>query len=90
MSLRLKYLPSTLLAVVLFSSFALSGCAEHSYYRVYDPAHADYHRWDHHEDVYYQRWETETHRDHQEFNKRRPDEQKEYWDWRHSHPDDKR
>jgi hypothetical protein len=38
--------------------------------------------------VYYQQWETDTHRDHRDFRRRKDDEQKEYWTWRHSQDHD--
>ncbi|MGA8540537.1 MAG: hypothetical protein WB566_13615 [Terriglobales bacterium] len=63
-------------------------CAEHHYYRVYDPYYSDYHVWNHDEVVYYNQWATEYHRDpHRDFRKLPPEEQKEYWTWRHSHGD---
>ena len=37
--------------------------------------------------VYYQQWENENQREHRDFRQRSPDEQKEYWSWRHSYPD---
>ena len=78
---------SLLLAAVLATSFAGAAC-EHHAYRVYDPYYTDYHSWDHDEDVYYQRWADETHRDaHRDFRKLRPEEQKDYWTWRHNHGD---
>jgi hypothetical protein len=80
---------SILLALALFSPVLIAGCAAHASYRVYDPDHADYHVWDNDEGVYYQRWEVETHRDHRDFKKRHADEQKEYWNWRHNHHDDR-
>jgi hypothetical protein len=58
---------------------ALTGCA----HRVYDPYYHDYHAWAG-EESYYSQWEHDTHRDHVDFNKRSADEQKQYWDWRHS------
>jgi hypothetical protein len=64
---------------------ALTGCAVHA--RVYDSYHQDYHEWPA-EQSYYVQWETETHRSHEDFKKRNSDEQKEYWDWRHSHDHD--
>jgi len=90
MSRGYRYVSSIILAVALFSPVVFSGCAVRASYRVYDPGHADYHVWGNNEVVYYQRWEVETHRDHQEFKKRHSDEQKEYWTWRHDHHDDKR
>jgi hypothetical protein len=88
MSRKHRYVSSLLLGVVLLSPVVFSGCAERASIRVYDPTYRDYHRWDSHEDVYYQRWEVETHRDHREFRERRTDEQNEYWTWRHNHHDD--
>jgi hypothetical protein len=57
--------------------------------RYYDVEYHDYHRWDEPETVLYLRWETETHRDHQDFGRRKEDEQREYWSWRHKHGDDR-
>ena len=79
-----RYIGSILLAAALVASpVVFSGCAARV--RVYDDDHHDYHRWDHNEVVYYQRWEVDTHRDHRDFDKRSDDEKKEYWNWRHSH-----
>jgi hypothetical protein len=78
-----RYLGSMLLAAALVASLVVfPGCAARG--RVYDDEHRDYHYWND-EGVYYQRWEVETHRDHREFNRRRDDEKREYWNWRHSH-----
>ena len=76
-----------LLTGALAASVAGVAC-EHHYYRVYDPYYTDYHSWDRDEDVYYHRWAAETHRDaNRDFRKLRPEEQKEYWTWRHNHGD---
>jgi hypothetical protein len=72
---------SLLLTAALISTVAISGCAE----RVYDPYYHDYHRWDGHERRYYQQWEVETHRPHEDFAKRSDQEKNQYWQWRHSH-----
>jgi hypothetical protein len=81
-----RYLGSMLLAAALVASLVVfSGCAARG--RVYDDEHRDYHYWNNDEVVYYQRWEVETHRDHRDFNRRRDDERREYWNWRHSHTD---
>lgn len=80
-------LSALLLAAALTSSFAGMAC-EHHPYRVYDPYYTDYHVWNDEEVGYYNRWAVETHRDpHRDFRKINKDEQKEYWTWRHSHPD---
>jgi hypothetical protein len=81
-------LSSLLLAAALASSLAGFACEHHHYYRVYDPYYTDYHVWDNDEVFYYNRWSGETHRDpHREFRKLPPEEQKEYWTWRHNHGD---
>jgi hypothetical protein len=79
-------LASLLLACAFLAPALTTGCATRSY-RVYDPYHNDYHRWNHHEDVYYNQWVLETHRDHRDFRQLDHDQQKQYWDWRHDHHD---
>ena len=81
-----RFLTSALLGAALIAPMVNTGCAENHYYRVDDPYYHDSHRWDHDEDAAYHRWETETHRDHREYRQRNGDDQKAYWDWRHSHP----
>jgi hypothetical protein len=81
-------LSSLLLAAALTSSLAGIACEHHHYYRVYDPYYTDYHTWNDDEIVYYRRWADETHRDpHRDFRRLPPEEQKEYWTWRHNHGD---
>jgi hypothetical protein len=89
MSRGLHPLSSLVLAAALTSSFAGMACSEHHHsYRVYDPYYTDYHEWNSDEVVYYNRWADETHRDaHRDFRKLPPEEQKEYWTWRHNHAD---
>ncbi|MGA2335946.1 MAG: hypothetical protein WBQ19_20095 [Terriglobales bacterium] len=74
-----------LLAAILASPVLITGCATHV--RYYDPYYNDYHAWNHHEVVYYNQWEHDTHREHQDFNKRSDAEKKEYWTWRHNQND---
>ncbi|HUJ30974.1 MAG TPA: hypothetical protein VLY23_06810 [Candidatus Acidoferrum sp.] len=82
-----RYLGSILLVAALMGPpVILSGCAARV--RVYDPEYHDYHHWDHHEVVYYQQWEVDTHRNHVDFDHRSADEQNEYWKWRHAHDHD--
>ncbi|HTS12958.1 MAG TPA: hypothetical protein VMH00_12640 [Candidatus Limnocylindrales bacterium] len=83
LKMRRMFTSLLLAAALIGPPVLLSGCAARV--RVYDQYHHDYHRWDHHETVVYQQWEVETHRPHQDFNHRSAEEQKEYWDWRHSH-----
>jgi hypothetical protein len=81
---------SLLLGIAFLLPLATVGCAEHHYYRVYDPVDNNYHRWDSHEQVYYHQWAVETHRDtDRDYRKLDKDDQKQYWDWRHHHAKDK-
>jgi len=56
-----------LLAAVMAVPVLSTGCS--AQVRVYDPYYHDYHAWAG-ETTYYAQWETNTHRDHQDFNKR--------------------
>jgi hypothetical protein len=77
-------------AVTLSLLVALTGvtlgaaCAPHRYY---DPYYSDYHPWDRDEMGYYTRWEYETRRPHEYFERRSRGEQREYYSWRHEHGD---
>jgi hypothetical protein len=82
-----RYLSSMLLAAAFFAPVLTTGCGDRPY-RAYDPYYNDYHRWDRHENVYYQQWVVENHRDNRDFRRLDHDQQKQYWDWRHSHHDD--
>lgn len=55
--------------------------------RVYDRDHRDYHNWDDREDHAYRRYLGERHREYVEYNHQNRKEQRNYWNWRHSHPD---
>jgi hypothetical protein len=86
MNLASRWLSSLLLGAALISPLIIASCTVRA--RVYDPYYHDYHRWDDHETVYYNQWVTENHRENRDFHKLNKDEQKQYWDWRHSHGDD--
>lgn len=88
MNSRSRFVRPLLLAAALASSVLSTACAEHHHYRVYDPYYSDYHVWNHDEVVYYNQWTRENHRDsNRDFRKLPPEEQKEYFNWRHSHGD---
>jgi hypothetical protein len=55
--------------------------------RVYDKDHKDYHNWDAHENAAWGRFIVENHRKDHEYAHADKKEQREYWNWRHSHPD---
>jgi hypothetical protein len=51
----------------------------------HNPYYSDYHVWNDSEVGHYQQWSRENHRDSgRDFRKLPPEEQKEYWTWRHS------
>jgi hypothetical protein len=87
MRFNTRWLGALLMAVATITPVVLTGCAEHHTVRVYDLYYNDYHYWDDHEVVYYRQWVGETHRPYREFRKLPPPEQREYWAWRHNHPD---
>ncbi|MGA7968758.1 MAG: hypothetical protein WCC32_00585 [Terriglobales bacterium] len=74
---------SICLAAALVGSVAGMGCV-HRPPRYYDSYYNDYHKWNDREMDYYDRWCRETHRDaHIDFGRLRPDEQEQYFKWRH-------
>lgn len=88
--MRLKVIaPLTLVAAM--SASVLVGCAEHHYYRAYDPYYQDYHPWNSSESVYYQQWARHNHYDpDRDYRRIPPNEQRQYWQWRHNHGKDHR
>jgi hypothetical protein len=55
--------------------------------RVYDRDHKDYHNWDDHENHAWGAYLEHNHYHNQEYAHASKKEQREYWNWRHSHPD---
>src|SRR5258708_2736580 len=55
--------------------------------RYYDPVEKDYHIWTEKEDHAYRVYLMEKHRDYVEFPRVKVTEQREYFRWRHGHPD---
>ena len=89
-----KYFRSMLIGTAFLAAVTVAGCGQQAAQPdpqaptvVYDEDHRDNHNWDAREAAAYQRWEAERARPHQDFTRRPPDEQKDYWNWRHSHPD---
>ncbi len=83
--LFLRSLPAFVIGAASAGSVAsISACAGRSYF---DPVYSDTHRWDSREDVAYRRWEAERQFQHVEFATRHEDQQRDYWRWRHDHPD---
>jgi hypothetical protein len=65
---------------------SLAGCAARvGYgYSIYDPYYGDYHVWNDPEPLYYNQWVIDNHLDWSDFRRIGPEEQHEYWAWRHS------
>ena len=76
-----------LLGFLAVTTFAVGGCYQEYGYRVYDPGYHDYHVYDRNEGVYYNTWVTENHRPHTDFRKLSKEDQQNYWNGRHDHPD---
>lgn len=55
--------------------------------RYYDRDNRDYHAWNDHEDRAYRAYLQERHREYREFRVARRPQQREYFRWRHTHPD---
>src|SRR5580700_10590170 len=55
--------------------------------RYYDRDGHDYHTWNSQEDRAYRVYLGEQHREYREFNKTKAPQQREYFKWRHDHPD---
>ena len=79
-----SYASSLLLAVTLAGLSVLGGCTTNE--RVYDESHSDYHTWDDSEARAYHSWQVERHADNRDYKQLKPDEQHDYWNWRHQHP----
>ena len=54
--------------------------------RYYDPVYKDYHVWNASEDRAYHIYVEERHRNYEDYPKVNVTEQREYWTWRHHHP----
>ncbi len=84
--LRIKgYLGSLVLGAAILTPLLTTGCARPA--RYYDEDHSDYHAWNDGETQAYKGYLNERHRDYRDFNRLNRDEQKDYWKWRHEHPD---
>jgi hypothetical protein len=60
---------------------------EHHEKRYYDRDGRDYHTWNDHEDRAYRIYLGEQHRDYGNFAREKAARQREYFRWRHEHPD---
>lgn len=84
MKFRVGYLGKVSAGLVVLLALLTVGCA----HRYYDPDYNDYHRWNHHEVVYYQQWSTQNHID-RDYDRLSREDQRRYWDWRHHQDHDR-
>jgi hypothetical protein len=62
--------------------------ADQDDHRYYDRDHRDYHEWNDAEARAYRHWITEErHEQYRDWNRASRAQQREYWRWRHEHPD---
>lgn len=73
----MKKMGRLLFAAVLLLPILGTACAQRRVVYAWGPG----------EQPYYQRWEVETHRQHEDWDRRSKAEQKEYWNWRKNHHD---
>jgi hypothetical protein len=82
---------ATLLALGLTAPLVLADDHDNNNNRrYYDKNHKDYHQWNANEDKSYGIYLNENHIAVHTFQKARPAEQQNYWNWRHDHPDEQR
>lgn len=75
----MKKFSRLLLIPVMMAPLLATGCADRRVVvSTWGPA----------EQPYYVQWEHETHRQHEEWERRNRNEQREYWNWRHHHDHD--
>jgi hypothetical protein len=91
MRLTHRYISSILLAAALAAPVAIlaaPGPDDHGVQvRVYDSHHKDYHNWDDRENHAWGIYLTNNHKKNREFSRSSRRERSNYWNWRHSHPD---
>jgi ribulose kinase len=90
----LRYLKVALLGTALMAPVATAPAplraADDQPRRYHDKEHHDDHEWNDREDRAYQKWLEEKHHAKRDFAKLKAKEQREYWKWRHEHPDQDR
>ena len=82
---QFRILSGLLLGAALLVPVAVS--ADDHDRRYYDRDGHDYHQWNNHEDRAYRVYLGEQHQEYREFRRVKPVHQREYFKWRHEHPD---
>jgi len=80
-----RFLGPSLLAAAMILLVIGAGCAARV--RYYDTKYHDYHVWDPGESRAYQQYWYERGKQYREWTDLNEHEQREYWEWRHAHPD---
>ena len=75
------------LSAVLVAPLVLRADDHHRERRYYDREHHDYHVWNDHEDRAYRVYLGERHQEYREWHRVNRGHQREYYHWRHEHPD---
>ena len=83
MRFRMQRTRLSLVGAVVGTAPMLGACST-TEETVVDPSHGDSHKWDRAEDAHYHQWVSDTHHTTVEYKKLPPEDQKSYWDWRHS------
>ena len=81
-----RFFGSLALAAILLAPTAIFGEEHHRYY---DRERHDWHEWNEVENRAYRHWlmEERHERQYREYARLRAERQREYWRWRHEHPD---
>ena len=81
-----RFVSVLLLAGSLFAP-VIGVTKEH--HRYYDRERHDWHEWNEHENRAYRHWLMEERREqrYREYQRLKAEEQRAYWNWRHTHPD---
>ena len=86
-----RYLSALVLSAALLTPVAVTAAKDdndhHRVKRYYDRDNRDYHEWNEREDSAYRRYLQEQHHENRDWAKANRKQQREYWKWRHSHPD---
>ena len=93
MKIITRYFGSVLVAGALLVPAGIAAPAatqDEHHQRYYDRDRKEYHEWTEQEQHAYREWLKEQHRNYREFGKLNAKQQRQYWRWRHDHPEEHR
>ena len=83
-----RTLSALILSIGLITPIAMRADSDdHHPRRYYDRDARDWHEWNDREDRAYRQYLNEQHREYRDMAKANRKQQREYWRWRHHHPD---